>query len=137
MAKKPSIAFASLREDESQLTDLEKHMDVRFVDNHDEPWPHFKNNLVEIFLGNASARGVYKGITNGDEAILLPHLVYEPIPLEDGKHRDFYRWDEEEPSQISRHIIGGIRAANPDYIRYLLNMHRPQLWVPLNYEGNT
>ncbi len=130
MSRKPGMAFASLREDDSEWADLEKHMNVGFVDNHDEPWPHFRDKLVEMFIGNVSVRGVYRGITNGDEAILFPHLIYEPIPLEDGKHRDFYRWDDEEPSHIGRHTIGGIRGANPDYVRYLLKMNKPQLWVP-------
>ncbi len=108
--------------EERKLNELEQAMNAMFVERDKEPYPMHIGKTVTVHIGSGSAQGVYHGLNDEAQIVLLPSIQREEYPTKpnSGQNKIVLYWEKEIPDIAQFEDVTGVSPIRKEYLDWLV-----------------
>jgi hypothetical protein len=115
--------FGPREETPREMNELERYCGARFVEEEKEPYPGDIGKLRTLHLRGAALFGVYRGMTERGQIVLLPHVVYEfedPLTINKENTRHVCYWATKVPKHVGVEQVEGMDPCRIEFLQRMI-----------------
>ena len=133
------IGFLAPNARKKERNELEISLGTDFVDlDGSEPYPLHLNKAVKLYVGASTLAGIYRGLTEKGDFVLLPFIASVNVPKsffgsEYRGETSLRYWEKEKPQIVRLGSLNGIDPDNIDDLNMIVEESLPALTAWRNH----